>query len=131
MLRSPDGGSRWEVMKSPYEGSLYGVLPLRDGAWLAFGMRGNALRSEDFGATWQAADTGRKTSYFGGIALPDGRVVLAGQGGTLVVSADGGRHFTALPAGSPQTLAALALPARTRWRWAEMAALPAARSPPG
>ncbi|MCY1187652.1 hypothetical protein D9M73_286560 [compost metagenome] len=34
--------------------------------------------------------------------------MLAGQGGTLVMSADGGRHFTALPAGSPQTLAALA-----------------------
>jgi photosystem II stability/assembly factor-like uncharacterized protein len=109
VMRSTDNGGHWETVKVPYEGSLYGALPLRDGAWLAFGMRGNVLRSEDFGTSWQPAETGLKTSFFGGIELPDGRIVLAGQGGTLVLSADGGRHFAALPAGSPQTLAALAL----------------------
>lgn len=114
VLRSTDGGSRWEPVKTPYEGSLYGVLPLRDGAWLAFGMRGNALRSDDFGTTWQAAETGLRTSFFGGAELPDGRIVLAGQGGTLVLSADGGRHFAPLPAGSPQTLAALVPAARDK-----------------
>jgi photosystem II stability/assembly factor-like uncharacterized protein len=106
VLRSSDAGGRWEPVKLPYDGSLYGVLPLRDGAWLVYGMRGNVLRSNDFGATWQPAVVGVKTSFFGGAQLPDGRIALAGQGGTIAVSADGGRQFTSQSASS-QTLSAL------------------------
>ncbi|MGO4156285.1 WD40/YVTN/BNR-like repeat-containing protein [Cupriavidus sp. YAF13] len=107
VLRSADGGSTWEAVKMPYEGSLYGVLPLRDGAWLVYGMRGNVLRSADFGASWEAAEVGLKTSFFGGVQLADGRIAVAGQGGMLAVSADGGRHFKPVAGGSAQTLAAL------------------------
>jgi len=40
---SSDGGVSWKSIEVPYEGSLFGALVLRDGAWLIYGMRGNVL----------------------------------------------------------------------------------------
>ena len=54
MLRSADGGDSWESIVSPYEGSLFGVLPTRQAQSLVvYGLRGHLYRSEDFGDSWQ------------------------------------------------------------------------------
>ena len=93
MARSTDGGRRWSELKSPYEGSYFGLLELRDGALLAYGMRGNVYRSSNQGATWEQVPFASKATINGGSVAADGRVVLAGNRGLLAVSSDAGRSF--------------------------------------
>ena len=96
LYRSEDGGASWAGLTSPYGGSFFGMLPLADGALLAFGLRGNLYRSADAGATWAKIPTGT-------VALLDGAARLAGQGvaivglaGVVLASDDGGRTFRLL-----------------------------------
>lgn len=107
LLVSNDDGVTWDKRPSPYAGSLFGVLQLADGAWLAYGMRGNVLRSTDGGQTWTHVDSGVGVSYFGATQLPGGRLVLVGQGGAIVTSDDAGEHYAVRKAGGVQSLAAV------------------------
>ena len=91
----------------PYQGSLFGVLKLADGDWLAYGMRGNVLRSTDQGDTWTHIDSRVGTSYFGAVQLADGELVLVGQGGAIVTSRDNGQSFAVRKVGGVQSLAAV------------------------
>jgi photosystem II stability/assembly factor-like uncharacterized protein len=95
VFRSRDAGQTWSVAPTPYSGSLFGLLVLRDGALLVFGLRGHVLRSEDGAATWSAVDTGTDATLLGGAELPGGTVVIVGLSGTILASGDGGRRFTA------------------------------------
>lgn len=95
LYRSDDGGESWSELASPYQGSFFGVLPLRDGALLAFGLRGNLFRSEDRGASWTELPTGIEATLMTGLELAGGRVLIAGLAGALLVSDDGGRSFRA------------------------------------
>ncbi|OAJ54475.1 WD40/YVTN/BNR-like repeat-containing protein [Paraburkholderia ginsengiterrae] len=107
LLVSGDAGATWEKRPSPYEGSLFGVLPLADGAWLAYGMRGNVLRSTDQGATWQHVDSHVGTSYFAAIRPDNKDIVLVGQGGAIVTSGDGGETYAVRQVGGVQSLDAV------------------------
>lgn len=93
LYRSDDAGETWTSLPSPYDGSFFGVLPLADGALLAFGLRGNLFRSEDEGTTWAEIPTGLEATLATGRELPGGRVVVAGLAGALLWSEDGGRTF--------------------------------------
>jgi photosystem II stability/assembly factor-like uncharacterized protein len=93
VFRSRDEGGTWDLSMTPYGGSYFGVITLRDGVVEVFGLRGHVYRSEDGGATWQAAETGTDETLLGGGELPDGSVVIVGLGGTILVSRDGGRSF--------------------------------------
>ena len=46
---------RWRALPSPYEGSFFGLVPIRGDGLLAFGLRGHLFRSADAGETWHAA----------------------------------------------------------------------------
>lgn len=98
VARSTDGGKMWSPLKTPYEGSYFGILEMQDGALLAFGMRGNVFRSSDQGATWQQIPMATKATINGGSVAVDGRVVLAGNRGLLAISKDGGRSFALMTA---------------------------------
>lgn len=91
LARSEDGGATWTAIESPYVGSYFGATVLKDGAILAFGMRGNVFRSEDLGATWQKIDLATTASLNSGRQLEDGRVLLVGNVGLLALSRDGGQ----------------------------------------
>ncbi|HVT71557.1 MAG TPA: YCF48-related protein [Lacunisphaera sp.] len=93
-LISRDDGATWTKADVPYDGSLFGVLPLGDGRLLTYGLRGHVLRSDDRGATWSEVPLGSTVLIMAGRRLADGRTVLAGQGGNFFVSRDGGRSFT-------------------------------------
>ena len=93
LYRSDDGGMNWQTLPSPYEGSFYGVLPLEDGALLAFGLRGNLWRSNDAGASWIAIPSDTTAMLTDGLQLTDGAVVIAGLSGVLLVSPDGGASW--------------------------------------
>jgi photosystem II stability/assembly factor-like uncharacterized protein len=46
--------------RSPYEGSLFGVIgTAQPNTLLAYGLRGNLFRSTDFGDSWQPIELGR------------------------------------------------------------------------
>ncbi len=87
---SPDGVT-WERLTLPYDGSLFGVLPVGEKGAVVFGLRGNVLRSDDVrGGQWTAVDIGTVLSMFGGTVLADGGIVLVGGDGAIVhIAADG------------------------------------------
>jgi photosystem II stability/assembly factor-like uncharacterized protein len=91
LARSDDGGATWTAIVSPYPGSFFGALSTKDGAVLAFGMRGNVYRTMDLGATWQKIEVGTTASLMSGRQLADGRVLLVGNSGLLAVSKDDGQ----------------------------------------
>lgn len=93
VYRSTDGGVTFERLQTPYEGSFWGGIGLRDGAVLIYGMRGNVYRTEDNGTTWTKVETGVRKSFGGSVELEDGTVVLAGLNGAIAYSKDGGKSF--------------------------------------
>jgi len=93
LARSDDGGATWTTITSPYQGSYFGALAMRDGSVLVYGMRGNVYRTLDLGATWTKIETGTTTSIMSGRQLTDGRVMLVGNAGLILESADNGQSF--------------------------------------
>jgi photosystem II stability/assembly factor-like uncharacterized protein len=90
---SRDGGKKWRKSDVPYDGSLFGVLPLDRGELIAYGLRGHVFRSDDHGATWEPLSNEVKILITSGIRLKSGPIVLGGQSGNLFVSRDGGHTF--------------------------------------
>jgi photosystem II stability/assembly factor-like uncharacterized protein len=86
LYRSGDGGTTWEGLPSPYQGSFFGLLPLSDGALLAFGLRGHLYRSRDQGHTWARIQTDTEATLTSALEIGPGRYVVAGMAGTLLWS---------------------------------------------
>ena len=93
LLVSNDGGKTWIKAEVPYDGSLFGVLPLDNGRIIAYGLRGHILRSDDHGANWEPENSDVKVLIMGGTRLESGAILLGGQGGNFFVSGDSGRTF--------------------------------------
>jgi photosystem II stability/assembly factor-like uncharacterized protein len=108
LYASDDGGANWRTLASPYEGSFFGVLPLRDEELLAFGLRGHLYLSTNGGASWQPIDTGTVAMLTGATSLDSGAVAVVGLSGVVLVSRDGGRSFTLLQQAERAGLSAVA-----------------------
>jgi photosystem II stability/assembly factor-like uncharacterized protein len=93
LYRSDDRGATWRALPSPYEGSFFGLVPIRGDGLLAFGLRGNLFRSADAGETWHTLQSHTTAMLTDGIAVNDIRVVIGGLAGVLLVSADAGETF--------------------------------------
>ena len=97
---SSDGGTTWSKVTSPYDGSLYGSLPIGSGGALIYGLRGNVYRSDDVKVAdggWSKVDLGTVASFFGGTALDSGEVVLVGLAGKAVrLGSDGSTRTVAV-----------------------------------
>ena len=107
LLRSDDRGSSFEVLRSPYKGSFFGLLATRSGTLVAYGLRGNAFRSADYGGSWSVVDTGAPVSLSAGIERADGTLLLLAQNGDLLISRDDGRSFERRPTAPSFPAAAL------------------------
>ncbi len=83
LLRSTDAGQSFQALKSPYEGSFFGLLGTRDGALVVYGLRGNAWWSGDRGNSWRRLDTGIESTLASALELRDGGLLLASQSGEL------------------------------------------------
>lgn len=101
MLRSADEGDNWEAVESPYEGSLFGVLPThQEHSLVVYGLRGHLFRSEDFGDSWQEIELTTpqggqlRQGLADGALLDDGRLLVVGHGGAVLISNDNGLSFT-------------------------------------
>ena len=111
IFRSQDDGATWETLDPPYDGSLFGALPLNQSrSLLVYGLRGSVFRSTDFGDSWQQIilpGSGSEPFKFGlaGAAnLPDGSVALVGNGGSVAVSHDDGLTFRVVNAPDRQPI---------------------------
>jgi photosystem II stability/assembly factor-like uncharacterized protein len=93
LYRSDDRGANWRALPSPYEGSFFGLVPIRGEGLLAFGLRGNLFKSADAGGTWTKLETGTTAMLTDGYAINDLRVVIGGLSGVLLVSGDAGETF--------------------------------------
>ena len=107
LYRSDDGGNTWKALSSPYEGSLFGVLPLQGGALLTYGLRGNLFRSADSGATWQRISTGTEAMLDGATSFDAAGVAVVGLSGVILLSRDGGSTFSLLQQDDRKGLAAV------------------------
>lgn len=96
LLRSTDGGQRFERLDTGYKGSFFALgLSGADDVVVA-GLRGNAFRSRDRGASWEKLDVPVPVSVTAIAARgPDG-IVLANQAGQLLAGTSGGRSFVPL-----------------------------------
>lgn len=92
--RSTDDGQTWQLLDAGYTGSFFGLLALRSGRLLAYGMLGNARWSDDLGNTWHPVEGDIEQSLLTATELPDGTVVLAGLDGAVAISRDGGMTLT-------------------------------------
>lgn len=104
-LRAPDGDLTFNAISTPYDGSYFGLLPLKSGELLIFGLRGNAFISDDQAATWKPINTGATLAITAAIELRDGTLVLTTQSGTVLVSDDKGQTFKQLPIQEPFSFA--------------------------
>jgi photosystem II stability/assembly factor-like uncharacterized protein len=93
LYRSDDRGASWRVLPSPYEGSFFGLVPIRGNGLLAFGLRGHLYRSADGGDTWTQLESHTTAMLTDGVAINDLRVVIGGLAGVLLVSGDAGETF--------------------------------------
>lgn len=86
LLRSTDGGERFERVELPYKGSLF-ALGLTAGQVTVAGLGGNALRSVDKGASWEKL----------AVPLPVSITAIRAQGGTLLMANQAGMLLRAVP----------------------------------
>jgi photosystem II stability/assembly factor-like uncharacterized protein len=93
LYRSDDRGANWRALPSPYEGSFFGLVPIRGEGLLAFGLRGHLFRSADAGETWHEIPSGTTAMLTDGVAVNDLRVIIGGLTGVLLISGDAGETF--------------------------------------
>ena len=94
LFRSTDGGSSWETLDSPYEGSYFGAQVGPDpGQALIFGLQGNIFKTTDGGDSWREIFTSNTNGLMAGVSVGENGVVLVGNGGVIMYSKDNGESF--------------------------------------
>ena len=89
---------RFAAIRTPYKGTLFGVVSAGPGSLLVFGMRGSLLRTTDEGKTWETIVTSNPAGITSGAMLQDGAIVLVNQAGGIDLSRDQGKTFAAVKA---------------------------------
>jgi photosystem II stability/assembly factor-like uncharacterized protein len=90
-------------MRTPYKGTLFGLVIEAPGKLMVFGMRGSLLRTDDDGKTWTTIATGSPAGITSGAVLQDGAIVLVNQAGGVIVSRDHGKTFTPVKTAQPMS----------------------------
>lgn len=91
---SQDNGITWQGLPSPYRGSFFGILPLKDETILVFGLRGNLFRSQDSGKFWVKIPVPTNSMLTDGLVMDNGDIVVVGLSGTVLISKDEGKSFS-------------------------------------
>lgn len=89
MQRSQDGGRSFQPLASPYNGSWFSFVAMRNGALVAAGLRGNAYYSPDQGKTWSRIEGAAPVSFVSAVELASNTVLLTNQAGQLLTSGAG------------------------------------------
>lgn len=100
-------GERFAPLKTPYAGTLFGVVG-NERALVAHGLRGNLVRSTDGGRSWRAVPSGVAPGLPAATVDARGRLVVVSQAGHVLVSSDDGASFAVQGVERPQPAAAVA-----------------------
>jgi photosystem II stability/assembly factor-like uncharacterized protein len=100
LLHSADGGTSFQRIATPYQGSWFCAAFEADGGWLLAGLRGNVQRSRDQGKTWVALNSPAPVSFTTSLKTAQGAVWLANQGGQVMAATAGSERLTPV-AGTP------------------------------
>jgi len=84
MLRSTDGGKRFQRLPSPYKGSFFVAEFLGEQDIVVAGLRGNVWRSGDAGSSWTQVPAPMPASINASLRTPDGALLLANQAGFVM-----------------------------------------------
>lgn len=102
-------GGKWQRLKSPVEGSLFGALPRGKKGAVIFGLRGQVYVSDDVrSARWSRVTLASEAGLYGGTLLADGRAVLVGAGGAVFVVDAAGKRAEPIASGVFSTLCGVA-----------------------
>jgi len=102
LFRSDDFGQNWKSLKSPFDGSLFGIIGNpEENTVIAFGLRGKIFYSNDKGESWMPAINKGESALIGGTLLSNGSFCLVGNSPSPVISVDGGKTFLSLPLALP------------------------------
>lgn len=111
LFRSLDKGNSWSALASPFDGSFFGISPLRDDLLLTYGLQGRLYRSADKGSSWQLVPTGITSGLNDAIMLENGQVLVFGNAGVILNARDAGLNFIPETRDDRQSImAALPLP---------------------
>ncbi len=104
---SKDKGDNWQDVVSPYSGSFFGVLPLRDGPSLFFGLRGSLFRYREQDNFWDQVSSPIKVLLNDGHEMANGNIVVVGMAGTILISKDKGKSFIYKPQSNRLSISAV------------------------
>ncbi|WP_020406617.1 WD40/YVTN/BNR-like repeat-containing protein [Hahella ganghwensis] len=92
--RSTDLGDTWEMLESPYDGSLFGVSGNGNvNEVLLYGLRGHLFYSQDVGESWEQVSSDADQTLMA-IAVGDkGRLAVVGNSGVMMLSSNYGETF--------------------------------------
>ncbi|MGK2907574.1 MAG: WD40/YVTN/BNR-like repeat-containing protein [Desulfuromonadales bacterium] len=82
--RTENTAEQWRIIKSPYEGSFFGIRQLSSGDIFVYGLRGHMFRSIDQGETWDAINTGTTANINDVIEVSESILIGVGDGGTVL-----------------------------------------------
>jgi len=103
IVGTADGGKTWSKLKSPYDSSYFGALPVGANGAVVYGLSGNAYLTQDVrGGRWTRLQTDSVASMFGGTVLPDGELAMVGLNGVIFIAdASGKVRSLQSPTGTP------------------------------
>ena len=101
LLKADKTGHHFKALKTPYEGSYFGLVAGDYGDVIIFGLRANAYRSADGGLSWSKVDIASQVSISDGVRLAGGAMALVSQSGEVFIGSDHGLGFKPQPKGQP------------------------------
>ncbi len=98
----------FDMVTSPTDGTLLGILGTKNNTLLTFGVAGNVFRSTDAGQTWTQSNIAAGSDITAGVLLASGEVVVISEDGRVFGSTDDGVSFHQLPLTDDMALFGLA-----------------------
>lgn len=84
LFRSQDKGQSWQSLKSPFDGSFFGVAQVTPSLTLVNGLQGKLYASGDKGESWIALPTGVTSGLNMATSAANGDIVVAGNAGVIL-----------------------------------------------
>jgi photosystem II stability/assembly factor-like uncharacterized protein len=107
LFLSTDHGASWKKLKSPDDGTFFGVTATGPGNVLVYGLQGSVWLTHDYGQSWQKVNSHTRSGINNGAVGADGSLLLVGNDGVLLQSYDRGASFSERVIGQRATLSSV------------------------
>lgn len=93
LYSSSDQGKSWKQLPTPYEGTLFDILIMKD-RWILMGLRGNLWEGNV--SRWKKISVPTDATLFGGALLTDDTVIVVGAEGVSLLRSPTSGEWTSL-----------------------------------